>query len=131
MSQENVELVRVVHEGWARGDFRAGKDLMSADFSWDQPSEAVEPGSRSGAEVGQSLRNLFEIYEDFRVEADEFVDVGDRVVVTGRNRGTARGSGMELNQEFAYVWDVRGGELARLRVFTDRAEALATAGDGE
>ena len=56
----------------------------------EQPAEAVEAGSRRGAEVGQSLRNLFEIWDDYRVEADEFVDAGDQVVVTGRAKGTAK-----------------------------------------
>jgi len=131
MSQENVELVRAVHDGWARGDFRAGTDLLSADFSWEQPAEAVEAGSRRGAEVGQSLRNLFEIWDDYRVEADEFVDAGDQVVVTGRAKGTAKASRMELNQQFVFVWAVQGGLLARLRVFTDRDDALQAAGLSE
>jgi ketosteroid isomerase-like protein len=84
MSQENVETVRAVHDGWARGDFRVAQELFAPDFSWDQPAEAVEPGSRRGPEVRDALRNLFDVYDDYRVEASEFID--------GRRRGGGRGS---------------------------------------
>jgi ketosteroid isomerase-like protein len=95
MSQENVEIVRAVHDGWARGDFRVAQELFAPDFSWDQPAEAVEPGSRRGPEVRDALRNLFEIYDDYRVEASEFIDGGDEVVVVARSKGTAKASRME------------------------------------
>jgi ketosteroid isomerase-like protein len=131
MSRENVEIVRVVHDGWARGDFRVAQELFAPDFAWDQPAAAVEPGSRRGLAVRDALRNLFDVYDDFRVEASEFFDGGDEVVVVARNRGTAKASRMELDQLFAYAWAVQGGLIARLRVFTDREQALEAAGLSE
>jgi ketosteroid isomerase-like protein len=129
MSQENVEIVRAVHAGWARGDFGAAQELFAPDFSWEQPAEAVEPGSRRGPEVRDALRNLFDVYDNYRVEASEFIDGGgDEVVVVARSKGTAKASRMELDQLFAFIWTVRGGRLARLRVFTDRERALQAAG---
>ena len=131
MSQENVEIVRTVHDGWARGDFRVAQELFAPDFSWDQPAEAVESGSRRGPEVRDALRNLFDVYDDYRVEVSEFIDGDDDVVVVARSKGTAKASRMELDQLFAFVWTVHGGRLARLRVFTDREQALEAAGLSE
>jgi ketosteroid isomerase-like protein len=131
MAQENVEIVRAVHDGWARGDFRVAQELFAPDFSWDQPAAAVEPGSRRGPEVREALRNLFDVYDDYRVEASEFIDGGDEVVVVARSKGTAKASRMELDQLFALVWTVHGGRRARLRVFTDRDHALEAAGLSE
>jgi ketosteroid isomerase-like protein len=74
------------------------------------------------------LRNIFDVYDEYRIEADEFIDAGDQVVVAGRARGIAKTSRMELDQRFAFVWTVRRGALARVRVFTDRDEALEAAG---
>jgi ketosteroid isomerase-like protein len=65
---------------------------------------------------------------NYRVEASEFIDGGDEVVVVARSKGTAKASRMELDQLFAFVWTVQGGRLARLRVFTDREQALEAAG---
>jgi ketosteroid isomerase-like protein len=128
MSQENVDLVRRVHEWWARGDFGVGADLLASDFEWHQFPQAVEPGTRRGAEVGGALRKIFEVYEDLRVDAREFIDAGDKVVASGRARATARGSGLQLDNRVALVWTVRDGNLVRIEVFTDRREALEAAG---
>jgi len=128
MSEENVELVRRVHAGWARGDFRVGADLLASDFEWHQMPQAVEPGTRRRAEVAAGLRNIFEIYEHFRVEAEEFIDAGDQIVVIGRSRGTARGSGLKLDDPVAVVWTVRGAKLASVEFFRARREALEAVG---
>ena len=127
MSQENVERVRAVHDGWARR-FRVAQSCSRRISPGTSPHEAVEPGSRRGPEVRDALRNLFDVYDDYRVEASEFIDGGNAVVVVARSKGTAKASRMELDQLFAFVWTVQGGRLARLRVFTDREQALAAAG---
>jgi ketosteroid isomerase-like protein len=131
VSQENVELARAIHEAWARGDFGARTELLAEEFSWDQHADAVEAGSRRGVEVGQSLRRIFEVYENYRITAEEFIDAGDHVVVMGRATGTAKTSRMELDQRFAFLWTVQRGLLTRLQVFTDPKEALEAAGLSE
>lgn len=128
MSQENVDLVRKIHEGWARGDFRVGTDLLAADFEWKQRPDAVEPGSLSGAAIGTALRHLFEVWENYRIEAEEYIDAGDEIVVVGRVRGTARGSGVELDQKTVIVWRARDGRLVGTEIYRDRSAALEAVG---
>ena len=128
MSQENVEIVRAVHEGWARGDFAVGGDLLAPDFEWHQMPQAVEPGTRRGPQVEDAFRRMFEIYEGMRVDPREFIEADDKVVVIGRAFATARGSGMPLDTQIAFVWTVQDGKLVSNEVFTDRREALEAAG---
>ena len=128
MSQENVELVRRIFEGWSRGDFSVGADLLAPEFEWQQHAEAVEPGVRRSDEVGNSLRNIFEIYENFRVEPDDFVDAGEKVVVTARVSGTERRTGLPVHGSWEFVWTVQGGRLVRNEVYANRADALEAAG---
>jgi ketosteroid isomerase-like protein len=128
VSQQNLDLVRRIYEGWSRGDFSVGADLLAPDFEWRQHAEAVEPGSHRGEKIGGALKKIFEIYENFRIEPEEYIDADDRVIVVGRSRGTARGSGLEVDQPFAWVWTVRGGHLVRLEVYSAREQALAAAG---
>ncbi len=123
-----MELVRGVYEGWARGDFSAGVDVLASDFEYRQLSGAVEPGSHRGSRVGGAMRKLFEVYEDFRVEAEEYIDAGDKVVVVARSYGIARRSKMPLDQRFAFVWTVEDGKLVATEVFPGRREALEAAG---
>jgi len=58
MSQENVKIVRAIHEGWARGDFAVGADLRAPDFEWHQFPQAVEPGTRRGSGVRDAFRTI-------------------------------------------------------------------------
>jgi ketosteroid isomerase-like protein len=129
MSQENVEIVRRIFDGWSQGDFSVGSELLTADFEWHQHPEAVEPGLRRGSAIATSLTKIFEIYESYRIVPDRYLDIGDKVVVLAHNQGyAARGGGIELDQAFAYVWTVRAGKLARLEVYEDEGTALEAAG---
>jgi hypothetical protein len=105
MSQENVEIVRRILDGWARGDFSVGADLLTPDFEWHQFPQAVEPGTRRGAEVGEALSKMFDVYEGLRVEAKEFIAAGDKVVVIGRATATAKG--------VACAWTTRSPSCGR------------------
>ncbi|HEV2980455.1 MAG TPA: nuclear transport factor 2 family protein [Solirubrobacteraceae bacterium] len=128
MSEHNVALVQELYDGWARGDFRAGAELLAPDFEWLQLAGPVEPGSHRGPQAVDALRRIFEMWADFSVRAEEFIDAGEKVVVVARTRGTARDSGTGLDQVFAYVWTVRDGRLARNEVFVSREVALRAAG---
>jgi uncharacterized protein len=128
MSERNVAVVRELYDGWERGDFSAGMELLAPDFEWVQLAGAVEPGSHRGAQAADALRRIFAMWADFSVRPEELIDAGEKVVVVARSRGTARASGVDLDQVFAYVWTVRDGKLARNEVFADRGVALRAAG---
>ena len=125
MPQENVEQIRAVYDCWARGDFRAPAERLGADFEWRQVHGVVEPGSHAGAEANRALRSVFGVYEDVRVEAEEYVD---SVVVVARFQGTARGSGLHVDQRFAFVWTVRDGNPIRMEQYGSREAALKAVG---
>ena len=127
MSEENVEVVQDIYECWGRGDFRATADKVAPEFRWEQV-HVVEPGSHVGPDANRALRSVFEIYEDFRVEAEEYIDAGEVVVVVARARGTARGSGLDTDQRFAFAWTVRDGRPVRMEQYRTRADALKAVG---
>lgn len=129
MSAENVELVRDVYARWARGDFGAAPELLAPEFEWHPPANAAELAARRGTSIGRSLSEVFEIYRDFRIEAEEYIDTGEEgVVVVARSRGTSRQGGIEFEQLFAYLWTVRNGRAVRSQVYGERTEALQAAG---
>jgi ketosteroid isomerase-like protein len=128
MSQENVEAVRAIYECWGRGDFRATADKVAADFEWKQVHGVVEPGSHVGAGANRALRRIFEVYDDFRVEAEEYIDAGDMIVVVARAHGTARGSGLQMDQRSVHAWTVREGKPIGMEQYLSREEALKAVG---
>ena len=131
MSQENVDLVRAVLDGWARGDFRASANLLADNFEWIQSPDAVEPGSHRGAAVGDALRRIFEVFEHYRITAEQCIDAGPGVFVAARAQGTARGSGLNLDQELFMLWRAHEGLLLSAEFFNTRAEALEAVGLSE
>jgi ketosteroid isomerase-like protein len=122
VSEENVALVRDIYDRWACGD--SARDLIADDLEYVNPAYAVESGTTMGR---RALGKVREVYPDFRVEPERFVDAGDDVVVIGIARGTAA-SGIEAQWRQGYVWTIRGGKAVTFRWFNDPAEALEAAG---
>jgi ketosteroid isomerase-like protein len=69
-----------------------------------------------------------ETFESFRFDIEE-VEVPDgRVVVIGCWRGTAKGSGVEVELPEAHVWTLCDGKLAESQAYVSRAEAYRAVG---
>ena len=60
----------------------------------------------------------------WRAQPDEFLEFRDHVVVLATYHGRGRGSGVEISQEGAHVWELRDGKVVRLEIFATRAKAL-------
>ena len=62
--------------------------------------------------------------EDWRAEADEYVERADYVIVLATYHGHGKGSGVEIQQEGAHVFKLRDGKVVRLEIFASRARAI-------
>jgi ketosteroid isomerase-like protein len=131
VSAENVRTVRRMFDAYARGGFAAVAEFTHPDFEmsfqWHHPL-----GGRTyrAGDAGKAMLEFAESFEDFRAEAQEFIDAGDRVVVAFRERGRARGS-IELEQLFGILYTLREGKIARMQWFDSPEEALAAAKAGD
>jgi ketosteroid isomerase-like protein len=123
MSEENVEIVRRIHERWGRNE--SVRDLVADDMEYVNPTYAVEPGTRVGRDAFGSVR---ETYPDFLIHVERVIDAGDDVVVLGRYTASGGASGIELQGDHGYVWTVRDGLAVRFQWFQSHAEALEAAG---
>jgi ketosteroid isomerase-like protein len=73
-----------------------------------------------------------EAWDEYRLEPEQLVDCGDRLIVVLRQRGRGRRSGVELDQQFAHLNTLDSNGLTnRLEIFWDPAKALGAAGVGE
>jgi ketosteroid isomerase-like protein len=125
MSQENLELVRTIYRLW--GENESARHLIDPDLEYVNPPYAVESGTRHD---WRALTNIREVYPDFRVEPERFVDAGEEIVVIGTARGTSA-SGVEAQWRQGYVWTVRDGRGVRFRWFNHPSEALEAVGLAE
>jgi ketosteroid isomerase-like protein len=122
VSEENVQLVRTIYELWGRDE--SARHLIDPELEYVNPQYAVEAGTRRDR---RTLGKIREVYPDFRVEPERFVDAGEDVVVIGTARGTAA-SGVEAQWRQGYVWTVRDGKAVRFRWFNRPEEALEAVG---
>ena len=85
MSAENVDLARRLIEAGNRRDFEAIAEGMDPLIEWNDQRELPGAASHHGVEaVLRHLRATFGDWADFRVEAQQFVEAGDHVVITSR-----------------------------------------------
>jgi ketosteroid isomerase-like protein len=129
MSQEKVEIVRAIHQAWARGESPATLGLLDPDIEYVNPPGAVEPGTRRGiAAYEDAMRSMLEAFEDVRIEVREIIDAGDQVVVLATYTARGRSSGAERQNEDGYVWTVRDGKATSFAWFHSQGDALEAAG---
>ncbi len=127
MSHENLEVVEAIYEAWSNRQL--GEEFMADDIRYVNPPDALEPGTRQGAE---SFNNIFEVYSDIRFEIDRLVDAGDdKVVMVGTMWGRARLTALEMTRPNSHVWTLRGGKAVSMQWFHKGAEALKAAGLSE
>lgn len=126
-ADDNLECLRAVYSQWERGNFQAGGELFANDIVYEPIADGRE--SFVGREaVNQQMREFLSQWSEFRVEARDFVQAGDLVVVTERQLGTGKSSGIAIEMAAFAVWTFRDGVVVRVRWETDRALAFGAAG---
>ena len=127
----NTDIVQRTYTAVGRGDIPAVLDLLTDDVEWtlQGPSRIPFAGTRRGRDgvaefftlVGEHLE--FEVFEPYA-----FVAHGDTVVALGHERSRSRSTGSTVVQEWAHVYTLRNGKVARFQAYEDTA-ALAAAFD--
>jgi ketosteroid isomerase-like protein len=133
MPERNVEIVERVYEG-VTARLEVPQELFDPEMELDQtdvPLDAIEVSL--GLEAAQeSLREYWEMFEDFRIEVEEVIHADEGQVVTVvRDGGRITGSDAEITNRFFHVWSFDGGKIIRLSIHTERHQALEAAGLSE
>ncbi len=134
MSQENVEIVREAFEASLGGDQKTTARLVDPKVEFHGTVGGLEEGriAHGLAQIAQEFEERdLEAWEERRLEAEEFIDAGDNVVVLLHEYRRGRGSGVELESETAVVFAVREGRVVRIQGYMDRDAALEAAGLSE
>jgi ketosteroid isomerase-like protein len=90
----------------------------------DQPESESFRGRGAFAEYAKGWLAAFEAYV---VEPDEYLDIGDCVVIVGRVVGRGRGSGAEVSAQDAWLYRFESGQITEYRECGTKAKALEAA----
>ena len=126
MSQENVEIVRRAL-GARRSEF---EQLLDPAVRLDLSERVFNPAVYEGYEGVMRWRaDVGDIWESYRSEPEEFFDGDEVIVVFTRERGRAKGSGIEVDQHpTALLCRLRSGRVSEIRLYHNRERALRDAG---
>ena len=89
MSQANVDLIRRGYEAWAEG--RVPFDSLDPEIEWNGPREFPDlAGPYHGHDgVRRYVEQLYEVFENYHMSPEEFIDAGgDKVLVFSREGRT-------------------------------------------
>ena len=130
MSEENVEIARSFFAAFADRDQGAAAAVL-------HPEVEIRPAIVGGPEgiVYRGLdgnkrfwADIDAAWSEFRIEAEEFRDLGEQVLVLGRAFARAEGSGIALDEPAAWLAVMDEGRIVRFRSFSNQREALEAAG---
>jgi len=126
MSHEDVEVVRRALTA-RRSEFA---DLLDPAVRLDLSERVFNPAVYEGyAGVMRWRADVGDVWDSYRSEPEEFFDGDEVVVVFTRERGRAKGRGIEVDQHpTALLCRLRSGRVSEIRLYHDRERALRDAG---
>jgi ketosteroid isomerase-like protein len=126
MSEENVEVIRLLGERVNAGDMKGVLELIHPDVELFPPEN--EPEAKAvyrGREGFQEYSSYWtDTFDQWQTEVDEYIDAGEYVVVVARLYATGRASGARVESPVVWVWRVREGMGIESREFRTKEEAL-------
>jgi ketosteroid isomerase-like protein len=129
MASNRVERLRPVYAEWAKGNLGAATELLALDLVYSGYSPEGPVRTQGLEEFGRFVAAFLADWDDYRVEADEFVQLEDDVVlVVGRHYGSGKRSGIVVDDPLFNVWVFSGEQVVGLHFHRDRESALTAAG---
>jgi ketosteroid isomerase-like protein len=129
MSQGNVEVVRRAVEAWNRRDMATLSALWRSDaeIDWSRARGPLKGVYRGHREIETFWNEFWSTFEDVRLDTYGWAEVGSEVVYSNTSHSRGR-QGIEVIARSTFVSTVENGQITRLRMFQERAEALEAAG---
>ena len=130
MSEQNIEIVRRVYEGWAQGDFTR-TDEFDPDIDFEMVDWPHQTRVRGIEEMWRTWRSTLGAFDGFRSTPRAMEDHGDKVLVLNRIEASGKESGAGVGADVATVFTIESGRVVRMGLYwnVDSARAEAEAGD--
>jgi ketosteroid isomerase-like protein len=128
MSRENVDIVRRMWEAFLGDDPVKGLSFCDREIVWDGTNLPDGKLSRGHEAVVEHAMRWAEMWQDWKMEPQEFIDAGDdKVVLVFRETGRSE-SGIRMDERHAELYKLRDGKVVHRKGYSDPDEALDAAG---
>jgi ketosteroid isomerase-like protein len=124
MSQADVAALQDAYRAFSRGDFEVASQVLAPDVEWVEHGRGM-PYSGTWRGTESVVNDVWTPFTQYwggpgvvGLEADQFLDAGDWVVVTGRFVGRDS-EGRTLDAPCAHVWRMSGGSATHFANYVD------------
>ena len=127
----HIDAMRERYEEFNQGDVESATQDWADDFVWQGPNSTELPGGgeHSGKDdATQALQQAVGAYDQFDLQADEFFENGDTVVVLGHTRVKKGDNSAEI--PVVHIWRYEGDQIKRLQILTDTLQTAQMLGVG-
>ena len=126
----NADAAKDAYGAFSQGDLETLREGFAEDAEWQTSDELPLGGVTRGRDaIMENFAQISNYWSSFSVEASEFIDCGDKVVVRGTQRATGEGGSFEA--PFLHLMEYRDGKLVRGEFHGDSAKALKALGTTE
>jgi ketosteroid isomerase-like protein len=129
----NFDVAERMFAAFAERDFDALVALMDPAVDFLPVTANITTGGmpyRGHDGVARYFADVERVWPELRLFPEQYRDGRDEGCVLVLGRVLARGGGMILDRPTGWVFSMRDGKIARLRVYGTHDEALAAAGLG-
>lgn len=122
-----IDTVKSFYDALGRGDVPTALGLLSPDMEWDVVAGwPYKPTGRGPQGVADGV--LMPVLKEWRSytlrSGDIFAAGDDKVVSMGMMTGVHGVTGKPLEAAYVHVWEVRGGQIVRMRQIVDTARVV-------
>jgi ketosteroid isomerase-like protein len=114
-------------DAWNRGDLDACLETGHPQIEWISGIASEVEGTEAVYRGGEEMRGFWDEWQslwDLTIEVSEIRDFGETVVTVGRIRTRGKTSGIDLERPVAYVFELDGGLVRKVRAYQDPDQAL-------
>lgn len=126
MASGNLETVRSMYEGFARGDMQAVLRPCHPQVEWWEAENFIYADGNPYVGPKAVLEGVFlrlaAEWEGFTVAPQRFLDAGETIAVHGYYSGTCKATGRRVRAQFAHFFTLKDRQLLHFQQFTDTAQ---------
>jgi ketosteroid isomerase-like protein len=131
MSKENVDLFKESIDRFNSGDVLGTLRYWHPEIRFEHRLAELR-GDLTGIDaVREWFVDTTAHFDRWRIDCDDFRDLGDRVLALGMIRAVGKESGVEVEMPYTVVVTVKNGLVTHFTDYGDREKALKAAGLSE
>jgi ketosteroid isomerase-like protein len=125
--ERNLELVRAGLEAYGRGDQEAVLDFLDPEIETHVSDRMLNSGTWHGIPgFLEGIGAWNDAWDDYRLEITGIEAVDDRnVVVDVHQTAVGRESGVPVEMDVVFLYEVTGERATRFHIYPDRTDAIA------